>query len=184
MRAMRVRLAAFHFAAPGALAFRRVSSARSSSGNQLEDQRYHSQHQQYVDESSHGIAANHAKQPKNQENDKYSPQHIPGSFGPISMPDPFPAFKRLGAVRRREVYINRMLLVLLRRACSSRNSPDPVQLAFCPSARIFLASLLRQGLQSALLVLFPLPELLSSRWAANRAGAISAIRRFRFERRS
>jgi len=42
----------------------------ASAGDQLEYQRDHSQHQKYVDKSTHGVAANHSQQPENKQNYK------------------------------------------------------------------------------------------------------------------
>jgi hypothetical protein len=41
-----------------------------SASDQLEDQSNQSQHQQDVDKSTHGVAANHAQQPENKQNYK------------------------------------------------------------------------------------------------------------------
>jgi hypothetical protein len=42
----------------------------ASASNQLEYQCNHSQHQQYVDKSTHGVAADHSQQPENKQNHK------------------------------------------------------------------------------------------------------------------
>jgi hypothetical protein len=42
----------------------------SSASDQLEYQSNQSQHQQYVDKSAHGVAADHSQQPENKQNHK------------------------------------------------------------------------------------------------------------------
>jgi len=42
----------------------------ASAGDQLEYQRDHSQHQKYVDKSTHGVATDHSQQPENKQNYK------------------------------------------------------------------------------------------------------------------
>jgi hypothetical protein len=58
------------------LEFRRQLDSRSSSRDELENKCYQREYEQDVNESPHGIAAHHAKQPQNKQDYKNRPKHI------------------------------------------------------------------------------------------------------------
>jgi hypothetical protein len=53
-----------------------VSDYRSPSADELENQGDDRQNQQYVDKSTHGVAAHNTQQPEHEQNYKNRPKHL------------------------------------------------------------------------------------------------------------
>src|SRR5712692_5782273 len=52
-----------------------ASEHRATTLNEADQNRNHSQDEQNVDESTQGVRADHAQQPQDQQQDRYSPEH-------------------------------------------------------------------------------------------------------------